>query len=177
MEAIIRDILAGNTDRFREIVRAYRDELLRMAFHVLRDWDEAEDATQCTFIACFRHLKRYDPARPFRPWLLSIHWNQCKSAGRRRRRSLLLFARLEDANPSVAGADCGDEALILREIRALPLKQRGAFVLIEINQYSAAEAAQALGCAESTLRVHLARARLRLRERLIRYGIGSATLR
>jgi RNA polymerase sigma factor CnrH len=170
VQNIIEEILAGNTDRFRVILQEYRDELLRVAFHFLQDWDEAEDVTQLTFIACFRHLRQYDPSRPFRPWLLRIHWNQCKSAARRRQLRRLFFAPVEQADPSIAGPEPGDETLILREIHKLPFKQRTAFILVEIENYSPMEAAQVLHCADSTLRVHLARAKQKLRERLLRYG-------
>ena len=172
MEAVVRDILNGQRDRFREIVRTYGDELLRIAYHFVRDWDEAKDVTQKTFVACYEALRRYDPARPFRPWLLQIHLNQCRSASRRRQRRLLRFFELTEP-PSQDMATAGDEDLIWRQIRRLSGRQQAAFVLIEIEQLSTREAAEVLKCAESTLRVHLARAKENLRERLKLWGIGN----
>jgi RNA polymerase sigma factor (sigma-70 family) len=171
VEAVVREILNGHRDRFQEVVRAYGDELLRIAFHFVRDWDEAQDVTQKTFIACYESLRRYDPARPFRPWLLRIHVNQCRSASRRRQRRLLRFFELAEPptqDPSVAG----DEDIIYRQIRGLAHRQRAAFILIEIEQLSTSEAAAVLQCAESTLRVHLARAKANLRQRLKPWGFG-----
>ena len=177
MQTVVEEILSGNTDRFRVIVQEHREELLRMAFHLLQDWDEAQDVTQATFIACFQHLRKYDPSRPFRPWLLSIHWNRCRTAVRKQQRRRFLFAPVDEEGPAVDPQDAGDQGLILREIHRLPLKQRAAFVLVEIENFSPQEAAKMLRCADSTLRVHLARAKHRLRERLLLHGIGYAPIR
>jgi RNA polymerase sigma factor (sigma-70 family) len=171
LKAVIRDIVSGHRDRFREIVREYGDDLLRVAFHFVHDWDEAKDITQRTFIACYENLRRYDETRPFRPWLLQIHVNQCRSAARRRKRLLLRFFDLPE-EPVYNAAETGDEELIWRQIHSLSAKQQAAFVLIEIEQMSAHDAALILKCAESTLRVHLARAKQNLRHKLHRLGIG-----
>jgi RNA polymerase sigma factor (sigma-70 family) len=171
VEAVVRDILNGQRDRFREIVRVYSDELLRIAYHFVRDWDEAKDITQKTFIACYESLRRFDVNRPFRPWLLRIHVNQCRSASRRRQRRLLHFFELPEP-PAQEATEVGDEELIWRQIHRLSAKQRAAFILIEIEQFSTPEAAKLLNCAESTVRVHLARAKQNLREKLKPWGIG-----
>jgi RNA polymerase sigma factor (sigma-70 family) len=170
VEAVVRDILNGQRDRFREIVRVYSDELLRIAYHFVRDWDEAKDITQKTFIACYESLRRFDANRPFRPWLLRIHVNQCRSASRRQRRQLHFFELPEP--PAQEATEVGDEELIWRQIHRLSAKQRAAFILIEIEQFSTREAAKLLNCAESTVRVHLARAKQNLREKLKPWGIG-----
>lgn len=172
MDDVVRDILAGNKERFRVIVREYGEELLRVAFHFVRDWDEARDVTQQTFIRCYTNLRSYDPRRPFRPWLFRIHLNLCKSAARGLRRRLARFADVETIEePSRAAETADDSDVILREIDALPPRQKAAFVLIEIENFSSPEAAHILGCSDSTVRVHLARAKHTLRERLKRLGI------
>ncbi|MFH1010498.1 MAG: RNA polymerase sigma factor [bacterium] len=171
MDDIIRDILAGDTGRFRDIVRKYSDGLLRIAYHFVRDWDEAKDVTQMTWISCYRNLRRYDFRRPFRPWLYRIHLNQCRSACRRLARKRLRFFPLEKADGLVENpAATGDDALIERCIGELSMKQKAAFILVEIEDYSSQEAAHILGCAESTLRVHLSRARRNLQKRLKSLG-------
>lgn len=142
-----------------------------MAYVFVRDWDEAKDVTQRTFVACYDSLSRYDSTRPFRPWLLRIHLNQCRSASRRRQRRLLRFFPL-DENLAEETELPGDEELIWRQIRRLSAKQRDAFILTEVEEMSVREAAEILKCAESTLRVHVARAKQNLRERLHRLGIG-----
>jgi RNA polymerase sigma factor (sigma-70 family) len=160
-------------ESFRAIIREYSDDLMRIAFHFVRDWDEAEDLTQITFIKCYRSLKRYDPERPFRAWLFRIHLNTCKSAARKAARRKLRKVRLKDAATAVLSPSEGDDSdLIFKLIARLSAKQRAAFVLMAIEEMSSAEAAYVMGCSDSTARVHLARAREFLRAELSKLGIG-----
>jgi RNA polymerase sigma factor (sigma-70 family) len=177
VQDIIRDILNGNQESFRVIVQQFSPDLLRLAFHFVRDWDEAQDLTQNTLIRCFQNLRRYDPQRPFRPWLYRIHLNVCKAAAKRRRgrRSREIRYSETDREPSSEiGVD--DAPLILQQIERLSVKQKAAFILVEIEGMNSKEAAYALKCSDSTLRVHLARAKQTLRENLTRLGIGYGSI-
>lgn len=174
MQEIIRDILTGNHDRFREIVSTYGDDLLRVAYYFARNWDDARDWTQITFIKCFEHLRDYDPQRPFAPWLYKIHINVCKSRLRSFRRFLSLSA--DDSSESATATpepQLDESEIILKQIARLPLKQKTAFILIEIEGLSSAEAAFVMGCKDSTARVHLSRAKESLRNKLSEMGIGN----
>ena len=167
------DMRGTDPDDFRAIIRDYGEDLLRLAFHFVNDWDEAADLTQVTLIKCYRSLKRYDPQRPFRAWLYRIHLNTCKSAARRAARRRLREVRLDAAaDPGAPPPASDDTDLILRHIARLPARQRAAFVLIEIEGLTAHEAAYSLGCSDSTVRVHLARAKQALRRTLMSLGIG-----
>lgn len=164
--------MAGNKERFRDILREYGEDLLRVAYHFVHDWDEAKDVTQQTFIRCYTRLRSYDPRRPFRPWLYRIHLNGCKSAARRCRRRSARFTAIENVEEPAHSADVSnDYDAIVRQIDALPTRQKAAFVLIEIESYTSVEASEMLSCSDSTVRVHLARAKRTLRERLKRLGI------
>jgi len=74
--------------------------------------------------------------------------------------------------PANEPAETGDESVILRYIAELPPKQKAAFIMIEIEDHSSQEAARMLGCSDSTVRVHLARAKARLRKWLSEAGLG-----
>ena len=76
--------------------------------------------------------------------------------------------------PTEASAD--DTALILQQIERLSVRQKAAFILVEIEGLNSREAAYVLKCSDSTLRVHLARAKHTLRENLTRLGIGYGSL-
>lgn len=174
MQEIVRDILAGNNDRFREIVREYGDDLLRVAYHFARNWDDAREWTQITLIKCFENLHRYDQQRPFAPWLYRIHLNVCKSHARSLRRRLMLFGLFASEDTiSVPEATVDESELILMQIARLPLKQQMAFILVEIKGLNSADAAYVMGCKDSTVRVHLARAKETLRRILTETGIGN----
>lgn len=177
MQDIIRDILNGNHASFRVIVQQFSGDLLRIAYHFVHDWDDAQDLTQNTWIRCFENLRRYDPQRPFRPWLYRIHLNVCKAAAKRKFGRHLREIRYAESAPVASAEIHIDEShLILQQIDRLSVKQKAAFVLVEMEGMNSAEAAYVLGCADSTLRVHLARAKQTLRENLTRLGIGYGSL-
>lgn len=172
MDQVIRDILDGDKDRFRIIVRTYSEDLLRLAYHFAGNWEDAKDITQTTFIRVYRSLKRYDLSKPFKPWIYRIHLNNCRTAGGRQTKRRARFVPLEpesaatEPNPAASG----DEDKILRCIHSLSLKQKAAFILIEIEGHDSEEASQIMGCSASTARVHLARAKRNLRRELTSIG-------
>jgi RNA polymerase sigma factor (sigma-70 family) len=178
VQDIIRDILNGNQERFREIVQQFSSDLLRIAYHFVHDWDEAQDLTQDSLIRCYRNLRRYDLQRPFRPWLYRIHMNVCKAAAKRKQGRRFREVRLsESASDTTIEISVDEIAVILQQIEKLSAKQKAAFILIEIEGMNTKDAAYVLGCADSTLRVHLARAKQSLRENLMKLGIGYGSLR
>jgi RNA polymerase sigma factor (sigma-70 family) len=125
VQEIIREILTGNQDRFREIVKTHGDDLLRVAYHFVRNWDDARELTQITFLRCFENLRRYDPQRPFAPWLYRIHVNVCKSHARRLRRHISLAeGAVALTTPSLAESGIDESEIILKQIALLPLKQK-----------------------------------------------------
>ncbi len=177
MQDIVRDILNGKPERFRVIVQQFSPDLLRIAYHFVRDWDEAQDITQNTLLRCYENLRRYALERPFRPWLYRIHVNVCKAAAKRKHGRLGREVPLTEsiqAAPTDFGND--ESALILRQIERLSVKQKAAFILVEIEGMNSREAAFVLKCADSTLRVHLARAKKTLRENLTKLGIGYGSI-
>ncbi|MCB1060225.1 MAG: RNA polymerase sigma factor [Calditrichaeota bacterium] len=177
MQEVIRDILAGNKNRFREIVNTYGDNLLRVAYHFARNWDDARELTQITLVKCFENLRKYDQRRPFAPWLFKIHVNVCKSfVGKLRRSVSLSDSDSTSVTPAAPETKVDESEVILRQIARLPVKQKTAFILIEIEGMSSTEAAFIMGCKDSTARVHLARAKDTLRQKLTEMGIGNDSI-
>ena len=70
---------------FAEIVRRHRQALYRIAVASLGNADDALDAVQDAFVAAHAALRRFDGARPLRPWLAAITLNRCRDLARRRR--------------------------------------------------------------------------------------------
>ena len=67
-------VAADAADEFEAVVRAHSHFVFRIAYSVLRNHQDAEDATQETFIRCLKWWKRLDPLRDPRAWLARTAW-------------------------------------------------------------------------------------------------------
>lgn len=78
--------LGGETDAFARLIYPYRQSILRLAYRMTGDREEAGDVAQETFLKAFRYLRRYDPKRSFRNWLLQIAANAARDSLRWRQK-------------------------------------------------------------------------------------------
>ena len=101
--------LDGDQDAYAEIVYLYQDPVYNLCYRMLGEHEEAEDATQEAFLRAHRNLQRFDKARSFKTWIMSIASNHCVDRLRKRR---LKFVSLDD-EPTAA-------ALALRSSDPLP---------------------------------------------------------
>lgn len=135
---------------------------------------DAEDATQDALVKAFRQLHRYDPARPFRPWLLRIVGNEARnrrrSEGRRLQYEMRAAARrdavAEPVHPETAGARVDLDARLLAAVNRLPDKERLVVGLRYFLELSEKETAVAVGIPRGTVKSRLARGLGRLRNEL-----------
>lgn len=163
----------GDSAAFEEIMVLTEQRVAQIAWRILGDAEDVKDALQETFLRFFRHLRRYDESQDLMGWLTRIAVNASLDV-RRRRRKLGIFDPLESAGPvadPTPGADDdlihrGELALLRRAIDTLPPKQRLAVLLRDIEGLPTSEVAAALSSSAATVRVHLSRARLRIRHLL-----------
>jgi len=72
---VIRRVLRGDTEAYREIVREYQQDIWKLAARMLHDRDAAEELVQETFVRAYVHLDRFDRERDFARWLKGIARN------------------------------------------------------------------------------------------------------
>ena len=163
---IIQECLAGNIEDFGILVKKYQTLLMRTAYHFLGNWDDAKDATQTTFIKAYRSLFSFRQDRRFSSWLCRILVNDCldrlKSAHRKYKSPM--DNPIRDKDPSDPLSRLAEEDLIRQALSKLPKKRRRAFILVDLEGFSGPEAAEVLGCSESTVRVTVMKARQQLRK-------------
>jgi RNA polymerase sigma-70 factor (ECF subfamily) len=137
---------------------------------VLQNEDDADDAAQDAFFAAWRFRDRFDPGRPFRPWLARIALNAARDLRRRRtiRQTEQLPSELASANASPLAKT--EQALLRARLDAalaeLPERQRLAVVLFDVEGFVHAEIGALLGIPEGTARSDVFHARRRLRAAL-----------
>jgi RNA polymerase sigma-70 factor (ECF subfamily) len=161
---------AGDREAFGELVARYAPQARRVARAILGNAADADDAAQDGFLAALKHLGRYDPARPFGPWLIRIVANAARD--RWRRRKVRAAETLSPALPAnQPGPDRAAEQRLFDEalrsaLARLPESQRLAVVLFDVEGYSHKEIAQILRIPEGTVRSHVFHARRALRAAL-----------
>lgn len=88
-KAFIMDLRKDNKVDFNELVRLHQTGVFNVALRMLGNRQDAEDATQETFLRALRFLHRYDPQRPASPWLKKIAAHICLNRLERRQPLLL----------------------------------------------------------------------------------------
>ena len=163
--------------RDRAADQAYRDhatDVYRVAYGILRDPDEALDATHDTFARAWERWEQYDSQRPLRAWLHGIVVHIALDQLRRRRvRRLALPALGREAMGRTGTGATADPAtdvvrrgLVEDALATLRPQARAALVLRHYYGYDYAQIGAFLGTGSGTVGSTLSRAHAALRERL-----------
>ena len=165
---LVRRVLAGETDDFRALVDRHQQSVFRFASGLLGNREEAQDVTQEAFLAAFVNLSGYDSSRAaFSTWLFTIARNRCLNLLKQRRPIAL---NEPDSIGDVTSADpivSRELSLQLdRALAALPVEQRSAFVLAEIEELPYAEIARIERTSVGTVKSRIHRAKQRLQSLL-----------
>ncbi|MCI0393872.1 MAG: sigma-70 family RNA polymerase sigma factor [Chloroflexi bacterium] len=162
----------GSDSAWEALVRQHQDHVFRLAYLVLRDPAEAEDAAQEAFIRAYTALDRFDLSRPLRPWLLRIAVNVARNRRRALGRYVANLRRMlaRTPEPVLSNAPAGDvqEQWRSRQLwqavqRLNPAGQEVVYLRYFLDM-SEADMAEALAVAPGTVKSRLHRALARLRE-------------
>jgi RNA polymerase sigma-70 factor (ECF subfamily) len=160
---LIERALAGDEAAARELHDSHHPAVLRLAYMLLQNLQDAEDATQDAFIYAFEHLARYDPERAaFATWLKIIVTSRCRDMQRHRRRIQWLSLQAltetgrepEDESPAhqpgIVLELMGIQQMVWEALKQVPHKSRQALILRYFGNLSYPEMAQALDCPVGT---------------------------
>ncbi len=129
---------------------------------------DADDLYQETWLKAFRHFHRYDPTRPFEPWLTQICVNTYRNVLRRAARSPILPFRTtqeqEEVLQSVPAPEAADYSDLHRAVDALPEKLRLTVILFYFRDMDIASTAAVLHIPPGTVKSRLSKARTKLKE-------------
>jgi RNA polymerase sigma-70 factor (ECF subfamily) len=161
----------GDPDAFAEIVRRHRDRLWAVALRTLGDREEAADAVQDALISAYRAAHTFRGKSAVTTWLHRITVNACLDRARKaasRRMSLTddterLDALLDPHESAAVPAERQDtQRELVAALSTLPAEQRAALVLVDMQGYPVAEAAEVLDVAVGTVKSRCARGRAKL---------------
>ena len=156
-------------DDFAELVECYERDVFNMAYWMLGDAAEAEDAAQEAFLRAYVKLSSYDSTRSsFKTWLLTITSNHCIDRLRKRRVTLLSIDEPLFFHPALASREVGPEQAVLADERSalvqsllanLTPRYRAAVVLRYWYDMSYGEIAETLDTTINAVKALLFRAR------------------
>ncbi len=170
--ALARRVALGDDAAAAVLVRRYQRGVFGVCLRMLGRREDAEDVAQEVFLRLFRHLDRWDPTRPLRPWLMTITVNRCRTAlARRARKQALLPGDLDPADTSPPLTDAALAEELQRALDRLRDDHRAAFVLFHYEELTLQEVGAALGRPDGTIKTWLHRARKQLAETLSRRGV------
>lgn len=162
--------VAGDPDAFGELVRRHRDRLYAVALRTAGDPEDAADALQDALVSAYRRAASFRGEAAVTTWLHRIVVNACLDRMRRRRTRPTV--PLPDGDPETGYGELRDprddvDRLELRyeidkALAALPVEQRAAIVLVDVEGMSVADAARVLDVAEGTIKSRCSRGRARL---------------
>src|SRR3954447_9001456 len=170
-----RRLAAESRDRvrFEEEALELSDQVYRVARRLVGSREEAEDLMQDTYARAFRSWRQYTPGTNLRAWMLRILTNLNIDRGRRKQRTpemqpleegdYFLYNKLEEGNAPVSDQDVVVEKLsqtdVVSALAEVPHDFRDVVVLVDIGDFTYADAAQILDIPVGTVMSRLHRGR------------------
>ena len=166
-EELLRSCLFGEVEEYHKIVERYRTKTLAIAMNILGNREDAEDASQDTFIQVYKNLDKFDFKRSFPNWLYSILYKRCLDRLRKRRRFGQFYQKIKtDPSQSFTVPSANPELSLFDKqelIKSLNPKERVSLFLWANDGYTSEEIGDVLKCSPSTARVYLFKARKKIK--------------
>jgi RNA polymerase sigma-70 factor (ECF subfamily) len=175
---LIAEILAGNHERYYELIGPIERRVYYTAFAILRTEADAEEVAQEAILKGFRGLRTFRGDARFSSWLLRIVMNEARMRLRRRREVSLELLRAPDNEDEYTPMELADwreipvEALAQKElaahleeaVAAVPELYREVLILRDIDGLNIGETSSELGISVPAVKTRLLRARLMVRD-------------
>ena len=172
--------------RFEEDALALSDQVYRVARHLVRDPQEADDLMQETYARAFRSWRSFTPGTNLRAWLLRILTNLNIDRGRKQQRSpdfqpleegdYFLYNKLEETSDGPTDEERVVERLsqddVVTALSSVPHDFRDVVVLVDIGDFTYADAAQILDIPVGTVMSRLHRGRRILKQAMAESAVG-----
>jgi RNA polymerase sigma-70 factor (ECF subfamily) len=186
---LIEEILAGNPERFYELIAPVERRVYMTAYEILQSPAEAEDVAQESILKAFRSLKTFRGDSKFSTWLFRITMNEARMRLRKHKEvsldELISEDQQDEGYTPIQLADWREipaDAVIRQDlakhlenaIASLPLMYREVLILRDIDGVSILQTAQVLELGISNVKARLLRARLMLRDYFVSEKLMSA---
>jgi RNA polymerase sigma-70 factor (ECF subfamily) len=164
---LLMNCLKGEMEDFKELMDKYRGKSLALAWNILGNREDAEDACQEAFVQVYLNLEKFDFTKNFKDWLFAILSNRCFDQLRKRSRFIKFFKTQKvELHEKMSQANLNPDPSPLfssKLLQKLNPKERISVCLWANEGYTSDEIASVLRCSPSTARVHLFKARKKIK--------------
>ncbi|MFC7371407.1 sigma-70 family RNA polymerase sigma factor [Fictibacillus iocasae] len=167
----------SNEDAVVYFMKLYGEEIKRLTFSFVKNWEQAEDITQDVFVTLYTKLDTFRGEAAVRSWIYTIAINRSKDFLRSWHHRKIAFTDkwlpLTAASPTTVEEDVmiqSDNKMLARSVLELPIKYREVVILYYYNQFSLKEISEMTGIGEGTLKTRLIRGRNKLQDIYCRNG-------
>jgi RNA polymerase sigma-70 factor (ECF subfamily) len=175
--AVIEQARRGDQDAFAAVIRHYDVGLRALAYRLLGDRDQMDDALQEAYVNAYRALPRFRGDSKLGTWLYRIAYNACVDELKRSRRAVQapLDEVAEPADPRASVAETVESRRdLVVALSQLAPEDRAAVLLVDAQGFDYREAGEVLGVPAGTIASRLNRARSALRRALPEHPEGVA---
>jgi RNA polymerase sigma-70 factor (ECF subfamily) len=167
---VVQRVKKGQTDLFEILVRRYEKKLCALAWRMLHNRADVEDAVQEAFMKAYRSLGKFRGDAQFSTWLYRITVNLILNRlrrGSKMKQTEMDMEQVETSNnPENSARQQELKAAAARAINDLPPRQRAIFHMRYEEERPHAEIAEVLGLSEGAVKASYHHAILKLRESL-----------
>lgn len=169
---LVQNCLKGDANAFAVLVERYQKAIFNTTYRMIRDWDEAEEMTQRTFVKAYEKLDKFNPRYKFFSWLYRIAINETLNHLNSRKRIETLPAEMttREKNPEELYNDVELNETLLSALEGIEPGLQILIVLKHFQGFSYQEISGFLGIPEKTVKSRLYTARQLLKESLLKMG-------
>jgi RNA polymerase sigma-70 factor (ECF subfamily) len=161
----------GDAAAFEALIRQHQRMIHALTYRMTGSLADAEDLAQETFLRAYEQLGSFRGKARFSTWLYRIAVNTCLNWRQSEARRCRLYARAAEEfsvrQSPQAGPGTDETGAVQAALLKLPAKQRAAIVLTIYDGLNHAEAAQVLGCSETTVSWRVFAAKRKLKRLLL----------
>lgn len=170
----------NDEEAFQELVELYRTRVASIAYQVLGNYEDARDVAQEVFIKLYKGIHGFNPKKKFFTWLYRLTVNAAIDFLRSKKRRRYEHSINENPEQYLNIPEMDFDSIVYdferKELRQiffkladqLNPKQKAAFILVDLQDFSADEVSELLDCPKVTLRWYLHEARKRIRKAIVK---------
>lgn len=178
---LIKKSQKGDINAFEELIRDYKKIAYNIALRVMKNKENAEDASQEALIKVYKNIKNFNQKSTFKVWLYRIVMNACIDLQRKNKHEVASLDSLKkgkdnDYKVEIEDTSKGPDAILESKLNNeilykcidnLADDHKQIIILRDLQELSYREISDVLNCSEGTVKSRLSRARTKLKKNLL----------